>query len=312
MNARKKSGTVLERVARAANLSKAESNIARWLETELMDVPFETAGDLAAHAGVSEMTVTRFVRRLDYKNFKAFKAAVNADLRSTTGSRSLLRYSAVIDPVTTEDQLANQMKLELDAIVEVYRLARTKQWDAAIDAIHGAEQVNVVGFQGAMGLAMDFSTRLKYARPGVRFATGISGNWSEIFADDPGKSCVILVDIVPYATTSFKIAEMCLQRDIPLVTVTDQYSPWPRQFTPHALSVSTITKTFLDSTAGLSALLGLLLNGLTNKAGKVADNRLREMSALADHFGAYTFSPGTQSRPAGQGYAAATGRKDKT
>lgn len=290
-------GTVLERVAKASNLSKAESTVARWIETDLMDVPFDTAGELAKHAGVSEMTVTRFVRRLGYKNFKAFRSALNIDLRLDRSPTGTLRQSRVAIPVTSQDELARQLELEIEAIVEVYRLATTSQWQAALDVISQAKHVKVCGFQGSMGLAMDFATRLKYARPGVRFAAGTSGNWSEIFADHVEESCVILVDTVPYAETSLKIAELCLRREIPLVTVTDRYDPWPRQYTPHALSVSTVTKTFLDSTAGLSALLNLLLNGLTAREGRAAKQRLKAMSGLGQHFSAYTFEPGAKTRP---------------
>lgn len=282
-----------ERLAACRNLSGAESAVARWLEERLGEAPFLTAADVAQGAGVSEMTVTRFVRRLGYANFKAFKVALGSGLRSD----DRLRQSRVAIPVTTQEQLAAQLKLELDAIVEVYELAGTERWQATLNVIEGAERVNVTGFQGSMGLAMDFATRLKYARPGVRFSNGVSGNWSELFAEATERSCVILVDTVPYAHESIKIAELCLRRDIPLVTVTDRYNPWPRQYTPHALTVSTETKTFLDSTAGLSALLGLLLNGITARAGKAARDRLREMSTLGRHFDAYTFDPGTQARP---------------
>lgn len=290
-------GTVLERVAQASNLSKAESTVARWVETDLMIVPFDTAGELAKYAGVSEMTVTRFVRRLGYKNFKAFKIAINIDLRNERGADSPLRQSRIAIPVTTQGELARQLELEIEAIVEVYRLASTDQWQAALDTATQARHIKVCGFQGSMGLAMDFATRLKYARSGVRFVAGTSGNWSEIFEDDVEDSCVIMVDTVPYAQTSLKIAELCLRRAIPLITVTDRYDPWPRQYTPHALSVSTVTKTFLDSTAGLSALLNLLLNGLTARAGDAANDRVKDMGVLGQHFAAYTFEPGAQSRP---------------
>ncbi|MGJ8544620.1 MAG: MurR/RpiR family transcriptional regulator [Sulfitobacter sp.] len=290
-------GTVLERVAQASNLSKAESAVARWLETYLMKVAIDTAGELAKHAGVSEMTVTRFVRRLGYKNFKAFMSAVNTDLRNERGDNSSSRRSRIAIPVTTQDELARQLELEIEAIVEVYRLATTDQWQAALDVAMNARYIKICGFQGSMGLAMDFATRLKYARTGVRYVSGTSGNWSEIFEDDVEQSCVIMVDTVPYAETSLKIAKLCLSRAIPLITVTDRYDPWPRQYTPHALTVSTVTKTFLDSTAGLSALLNLLLNGITARAGKTANDRVKDMSVLGQHFAAYTFEPGAQTRP---------------
>ena len=63
--------------------------------------------------------------------------------------------------------------------------------------VERSRRVDVTGFQGSKGLALDFATRLKYARPGIRFVEGTSGNWSEVFDEEPAGSCLILVDTVP-------------------------------------------------------------------------------------------------------------------
>lgn len=293
----KPTGPARERVTNARNLSKAESEVALWVERNFDNLPFETAADLANGAGVSEMTISRFVRRLGYANFKAFKAAVNAEFRKLDGDESSLRNRRIAIPEGTGSELDEQLQLELDAIVDVYRLATTDQWRAALDVVVKAAHVNVTGFQGVKGTAMDFATRLKYARPGVRFADGRSGNWSELFIEEPEKSCVILVEVVPYAHEAVKIADLCLRRDIPLIMITDRYSAWPRQYTPHVLSVATSTKTFLDSTAGISALLGLLLSGITARVGAPAQDRLRQMRDLATHFDPFSYEPSSQMRP---------------
>ena len=90
---------------------------------------------------------------------------------------------------------------------------------------------------------------------------------------------------------------MCLRRNIPLIIVTDRYSASPRQYTPHVLTVATSTTSFLDSTAGISALLGLFLNGITARMGAAAQDRLRAMRDLSDHFDPYSYEPGSQMRP---------------
>lgn len=291
------SGPARERVTNARNLSKAESEVALWVERNFDNLPFETAADLAVGAGVSEMTVSRFVRRLGYENFKAFKAAVNAEFRKSDSDEGSLRSRRIAIPDGTGSELDAQLQLELDAIVEVYRMAATPQWDAALDVVQKAQHVNITGFQGVKGTAMDFTTRLKYARPGVRFADGRSGNWSELFIEEPQTSCVIMVEVVPYAHEAVKVAELCLRRDVPLIMVTDQYSAWPRKYTPHVLSVATSTRTFLDSTAGIAALLGLFLSGITARVGAPAQDRLREMRELAAHFDPFSYEPGSQMRP---------------
>ncbi|MEX3316958.1 MurR/RpiR family transcriptional regulator [Sulfitobacter sp. PS-8MA] len=286
-----------DRIKTARNLSKAESEVALWVERNFDNLPFETAADLAVGAGVSEMTISRFVRRLGYKNFKAFKAAVHAEFRRPEADTKSQRSRRLALPAGTALELDEQLQLEVEAIKGVYQLATTDQWQAALDCAQAAEHVNIVGLQAVKGMAMDFATRLKYVRPGVRFADGRSGSWSELFLETPQKSCVILIEVLPYAREAVKIAELCLRRDIPLIMVTDRYSAWPRQYTPHVLAVTTFTKAYLDSTAGLSALLGLFLNGITTRVGEPAAKRMREMRDLADHFDPFIYEPSRQMRP---------------
>ncbi|MDA7966844.1 MurR/RpiR family transcriptional regulator [Ruegeria sp.] len=286
-----------ERLASCSNLSGAESAIALWCQDNIADLPFVSAARVAEGAGVSEMTVVRFVRRLGYENFKALKHSLAMELRaeqSVPASDTTHRF-AIPEGTTTE--LAQQMKLEIDAVMSVYELAQTQVWVNAIDTVCQAEHVNVTGFQASKGLALDFATRLKYARPGVRFAEGISGNWSEVFAEDPERSCLVLVDTAAYAQTSFRIAELCLRRNVPLIMVTDKFSRWPRKYTPHVLSVATNIGTYWDSTSGLSALLGLFLNGVTAHIGQPALDRKQGMDELGAHFNAYSYEPDLQSRP---------------
>ncbi|MFC3613439.1 MurR/RpiR family transcriptional regulator [Lutimaribacter marinistellae] len=293
----KPTGPVRARMAAAPNLSRGESAVALWVERHFDTLPFATAADLADGAGVSEMTVGRFVKRLGYENFKAFKSEISKEFRQSDPVSQVQRERRIAVADVTDAELQEQLRRELDAIVEVYQLATTETWRAAVDVVAAARTVNVTGFQGVKGMAMDFATRLKYARPGARFTDGRSGNWSEIFIEEPETSCVIMVDVVPYAHDSVKIADLCRQRGIPLIVVTDRYSAWPRRYTPHVLSVTTATNAFLDSTSGLSALLGLFLNALTARLGREVTDRLQAMGELTRHFDPFTYDPDSRDRP---------------
>lgn len=305
------SGTPRERLAQCSNLSAGESAVAIWLEQNYDQLPFESAARVARGADVSEMTVARFVRRLGYVNFKGFKRAVNNSLRPMQGGAGGDRSRRFVIGSGTEDELAIQMQTEIEALMSVYDLARTPVWAAALDVLMASERINVTGFQASKGLALDFASRLKYARPGVRFAEGTSGNWSELFADLDAPSCVVLVDTAAYARTSFQIAEQCLRQSIPLIIVTDTYSHWPRKFTPHALTVHTQIGTFWDTNSGLSCLLGLLVDGVAARIGAPARERLARMQNLGDHFDAYAYEPDASARPLPEPASANT-RKDNS
>ena len=289
--------TLNDRLAACRNLSGTESALATWMERNLHALPFENAATVAAGAGVSEMSVSRFVRRLGYENFKAFKADLKA--QSQGGVRPELddRLRRWALPRSSGEALDETLRREIEAIVDVYHLARQSVWRDALEVVVAAERVSVTGFQASKGLALDFASRLKWVRPGVRFVEGTSGTWSEIFEEAGPPSCVVLVDTAAYARTSFQIAELCLRQGLPLVIVTDRFSNWARKYTPLVLSVSTHTGTYWDSSAGLAALLGLLVNDVTARLGPQAKLRFEQMTALGEHFQAFAYDPDAQARP---------------
>ena len=290
-----------ERLASLSELSNAESALATWMERNLPVLPFESAAAVATGAGVSEMSVSRFVRRLGYPDFRSFKAELRAQALRDERPDLDDRLGRFARPASGDAALDEALQREVEAIVEVYAAARTPAWSDALDVIDGADRVSVTGFQGSKGLALDFATRLKWARPGVRFVEGTSGTWSEVFDEDPTRSCLVLVDTALYARSSLDLAAAAGREGLPLVVVTDRFGNWARKLTPHVLSVGTQTGTWWDSSAGLSALLGLMLNDLTVRLGPAAKARLDRLSALGRTFGIFADDTAVTARPARDG-----------
>src|SRR3954471_12818978 len=72
---------VTERVRRSlGDLSKSERKVARTLLSGPPTIGLESVSQLAAHAGVSGPTVSRFVARLGFDNYAAFQQALLEDL----------------------------------------------------------------------------------------------------------------------------------------------------------------------------------------------------------------------------------------
>ena len=109
--------------------------------------------------------------------------------------------------------LQESLRLELDAIVKAYALAGTQLWDEAAELLARTRTIYVVGFQASKGLALDFASRLLWARPNVIFVDNASGTFGEIIAADPKHSLVILVDTAAYATRGIKLAEHLKARE---------------------------------------------------------------------------------------------------
>jgi DNA-binding MurR/RpiR family transcriptional regulator len=180
-----------------------------------------------------------------------------------------------------QERLARSLEMEQAAVAAAYGLAHGPVWNRIVELLTNSAHVNCVGFQAVKGLALDFSTRLRWVRGGVRFAEGVGGTYSEILTDDIDTACVLLVDIAEYASMTFRLCEQIKERGIPLVVVTDKYSHWSRQFTDLALEVSTRVDLYWDSMSAISSILNLLTHSVAEKLGKRAETRMEDLEKIA-------------------------------
>lgn len=266
-----------------ASITRSGRMVAAYLRDNLSQIPYETGAIIAAKTGVSEMSVIRFIRSLGYSSLKELKD----ELRTANGGKgdsiddALDRFRVRRDGM---GELEASLDLELRAVIEAYELTTLERWHSAVDLLTLRRQVHVVGFQASKGLALDFATRLKYARGGVRFAEGNSGVYSEILESEPEEACLVLIDTVAYARKGLLLARRARDMKIPLIIVTDRFSNWAYEFTDLVLQGSTHVRAFWDSTTSLSTILNLLINSVAGQLGEKALQRFELMKELGSHF----------------------------
>ena len=268
------------------SFARAEQAIAKYLLDNMVEVPFETGATIAEAAGVSEASVARFARRLGFADLKDLKRNLRRTRVDLDNASSRFRIGG-----PNQERLARSLQMEQAALAAAYGLAHGKLWDQMVTLVAESEHVNCVGFQAVKGLALDFSTRLRWVRGGVRFAEGLGGTFSEILTEEPRRSCVVMVDIAEYAAMTFRLAAEIKRRQIPLIVVTDKYSHWAADFTGLALEVSTRVDLYWDSTAAISAVLTLLTHEVAAKLGHKAEKRMDELEQIAGNLQTFRKMP---------------------
>lgn len=271
---------------RMTELSPSEQSLCAYMLDNIEILPFETGSSIARAVGVSEMTVTRFVRGLGFESLRDLKNRMRDSVAEKDGE--IDDYMARFQVRNSRQQeLQESLRLELDAIVKTYALAATDLWDEAATALAKTRTIYVVGFQASKGLALDFASRLLWARPNVIFVENATGTFGEIIAADTKQSLVVLVDTAAYATRGVKLAEKLRALEMPLVIVTDKYSHWGFTYTPLVFEGHTHVKTFWDSTASLGVILNLMIDSVAIKLGPKAKRNFATMSELGTLFGEF-------------------------
>lgn len=262
-------------------LSNLEAQVAQYMLLNIGDLSFETGASLAGKVGVSEITVSRLLRRLGYEGMRGLKR----ELRNQLMNRELLSEVASSN-LDVPKPFSEVLDLEIEAIRDVFRQCASPTWTRLIKTISEADNVYVTGFQTVRGLAEDCARRLALARGDVRFLSAHDGMMAEWLSsptkkDDHINECLVLIDVVAYAREAPAIAKLCNETGRSLVVVTDEMCHWAKNHTDLIVHTSTRCGLFLESTVAITAALNLIVDAVAKEHSTEIAERLQEWKANA-------------------------------
>ncbi len=291
-------GNLRQRLAAAADGgTPAERTLAHYLLSNLSSLPFETAATVAHKVGVSEASVGRFCRSIGYRHLKDLKAGLQTDL----GEKAWLIGDRLRDfhrrSRESGAELSRALEREIAALVTVYELAATPAFDAAVKRLSRRRAVWVAGFQTERGHASELVHNLQYLRPGVHLADAAGGHFAEVLLADGAETTLVLVDGRRYSRLTRDLALAARDEGIPVTLVTDPYCDWAPGVVTELFAVPTDLNHFWDTTAAMSSLIGLMVNGVFRELGAGVEDRMARVSALYGSFIGHTVPGRNPGRP---------------
>jgi DNA-binding MurR/RpiR family transcriptional regulator len=262
-------------------LTNLEAQVAQYMVLNLGDLSFETGASLASKVGVSEVTVSRLLRRLGYEGMRGLKRELQSEL---SGQYPFDENAATVEPAA--QPFASVLELELKALRGVFQQCGGPSWDRLVDTIAAADRVYVTGFQTVRGIAEDCARRLALAKSDVRFLSahdGMLAEWLQTNHDTLGNDgdCLIMIDVVPYAREASVLAEFCKTTGRNIVIVSDELCHWATDYTDLVVHARSRSGLFLESTVGITAALNLLVHSVAGRNPEETEARLDHWKAMA-------------------------------
>lgn len=132
----------------------SEKKIADFILANQDGLAYLSIGQLAAGAAVAEATVSRFCRRLGFRNFVEFKlTAANTALRFKPANNPLSGQIERTD--TVEDICRKLYSAEVDALAQTMEVLDAAEVVRAADLLENARRVLFMGQGGSMLLAQE-------------------------------------------------------------------------------------------------------------------------------------------------------------
>lgn len=257
-------------------LSPTEARIAHHIIRNIDKIPFETGSSLARKAGVSEISVSRFLRKSGYKGIGGLKLELKLE---AVNERHL-----TVDHRDWDEHYASVRENELRTIDTLFQEFAAEDWRALVQTVAEAEQVHVTGFQALKGTAEDFARRLALARDEVRFLSagdGMLGEWLSHFGDaQPKPRALILIDGVPYANDGLKIAQIAKEIGFQVIVISDEFCDWAHEVADHKMFAASGSGLYIESTVGLTLILNMLVDAVARRNPGLGTLRLDRWQIL--------------------------------
>ncbi|WCN12945.1 MurR/RpiR family transcriptional regulator [Marinomonas mediterranea] len=259
-------------------LSNSEARVAQYILLNLDSIAYETGASIAEKASVSQITVSRFLKRAGFKGIASLKSTLQKEFIPVhlDASEANLKES--------RNKNSGQLKSELQAMVRLYEQFETEEWDTLVRRVSAANKVYVTGFQSIRGAAEDFARRLLLARNNVQYLSphdGMLAEWIDYPTLGGSKyDALVIFDVVPYAGEGQKLCQLAQELGIQLVIITDEFCHWARQYNACSIYAKSKSGLFLESTWGLVLASNVLVDAVANKSTK-ANQRSKRWQDLS-------------------------------
>ena len=137
------------------NMTKSEKKITDYILANGQNVIGQTISDLAGCTGSSEITISRFCKKLGFSGLQSFKIALASEVYTPTEL-----VSQEINPTDSPRAVAQKLFSSIsEGLQDTLQLLDFNEIKKAIDLITNAHQICVYGFGNSYTVCKDIETR---------------------------------------------------------------------------------------------------------------------------------------------------------
>jgi len=265
---------------RMADFTPSERRLGTHLARHYPVAALGSMTQLAAAAGVSKPTVLRLLKKLGFKGYPDFQAAIRDEVEARLTS-PILRHERWSGGVPDTHILNRFADAVLENLTATLKRIDHAEFDAlaAILADPG-RRVFVAGGRITHALADYLVTQLRVMRPDVTLIAGRSSDWPPTLLDLSEGDLLLVFDIRRYEANILNLAAMAAGQGAVVALLTD---PWVSPVAAHArfrFSAQVEVPSVWDSTVALQVLVETLLAAVQDRAWEGTESRMQRLEAL--------------------------------
>lgn len=271
--------SIEERIRRNyADLSDKLQVTADYVASNPIDIATRSLRSLATTSGVSPATFSRLARALGYEDYEKMRedARVAMGRKMASFSERAHALRATASPLDAKTHLHRQAAACITNIETLERNVPGEALDRAVETLHGASQVLLVGSLGSSGFVEYFGYLAHWFSPkwlvAGRNGTTLAAAMARL---GPGDA-VLAVSKAPYARRTITSLKAARDRGISTILISDSPTSPAVAFADHSFVVPTDSPQFFSSYVATLVLIETIITMLLARAGEEAEDMIRD------------------------------------
>lgn len=283
-----KTATIQDRInGTYAGLSDKLQVAAKYVADNPVDVATRSLRSVASTSGVSPATFSRLARALGYNDYEQMREdgreAVERKLSPFSERAHALRIAA--SDQESAAILQRQAAACVSNIESLQSMIDPARLDSAVQCLHNAQTVLLVGAMGSAGITDYFGYMAQWFKANWktvgRNGTELSPSLSRLGPED----VVFALSKTPYARRTIAALEVARKAGSTTIVITDSRTSPALQFSDYSFVTSTESPQFFSSYAATMVLMEAIISMLLARAGPEAEGMIRKAEIQIDRLG---------------------------
>ncbi|MDJ0860185.1 MAG: MurR/RpiR family transcriptional regulator [Dinoroseobacter sp.] len=261
--------------AEYAGLSAKLKTAADYVAANPVDLATRSLRAVAQTSGVSPATFSRLARVLGYEDYEELREAG----RNAVGQR-LVPFAERAEALRRGEQgaahfLERQSAMCTRNIALAAQTTSPDRLEAAVDTLHKANRVLLIGALGSAGIMEYFAYQAQYFARNWSTAGRSGASIAASFAQMAAGDALIVLTKTPYAEQSLRALRVARDNGFVTIVLTDSHASPALEFADHPFVIPTETANFFSSYAATLVLIETMMSMLVARVGPEADARIR-------------------------------------
>lgn len=266
--------------------SKGQKRIAAYIAEFYDKAAFMTAGRLGKAVGVSESTVVRFAVELGYDGYPAMQRAMREMVLNRL--TSVQRIGVAHDRIGDQDVVSMVLASDADKLRQTNETLDRHSFQAAVDAIHKAKHIYVLGVRSTAALANFIGYYLNYMFRDVHMITAYgTGEMFEQLVNLEAGDVVIAFSFPRYSAATIKGVQFCRSVGATVIGITNSNISPLAQNSDHVLVAKSDMVSLVDSLVAPLSIVNALIVALAANREEMLSKTFDKLERVWEEYHVY-------------------------